>query len=92
MPEYTHYVATSICSNSYNQILLIQKQSAHVSIITALLPIKFGEYSRSSTMVIMVGAESAPSHGKEDILEAMGIRVNKQTETAPCQEPQWLWG
>ena len=36
----------------------------------------FSEYGSASTMVTIVGVESAPSRGKEDILKAVGIRIN----------------
>ena len=38
---------------------------------------QFGEYGSPSTMVTIGGVESAPPpHGKEDILKAVGVRVN----------------
>ena len=53
---------------------MVQKHQAQVSNITAFHQAQFGEYGSLSTIVIVVGANRSPP-GKEDILEAVGIRV-----------------
>ena len=59
-----------------NPISLKQKYPGHVPNITDLHNAQFGEYGSACTMVIIGGAESALHGGKEDILKAVGIRVN----------------